>query len=144
MKNNVYGFMVDFEVPMRPVGKGRPRFTRNGHPYTPVATKNAEKVIATYAREAMEGRTRADDVPLALDVEFIFEPPKSWSKKKREEAVAFQLSRRAKPDCDNLEKLCADAMKGIVYADDNQIVETHACKYYGPKNAIRINVREVQ
>ena len=144
MKNNIYGFMVDFEVPMRPVGKGRPRFTRSLHPYTPRATREAEKVVAYYARKAMKDRTQAVGVSLALDVEFVYEPPKSWSKKKREEAINLQLSRRAKPDCDNLEKLCADAMNGIVYADDSQIVETHVCKYYGPKDLIRINVKEVQ
>lgn len=44
MKNNIYGFMVDFTVPIRPVGKGRPRFTRNGHPYAPVDTKNAIRI----------------------------------------------------------------------------------------------------
>lgn len=44
MKNNIYGFMVDFTVPIRPVGKGRPRFTRNGHPYATVDTKNAIRI----------------------------------------------------------------------------------------------------
>ena len=142
MTNN--GFMVDFEVPIRPVGKGRPRFTKNGHPYTPVATQNAEKTIAIYAKRAMRGRAPAESVSLALDVEFVFEPPKSWSQKKRTEAIEYRQPRQAKPDCDNLEKLCADAMNGIVYADDCQLVETHACKYYGEKNAIRINVREAK
>lgn len=36
---------ISFSVPGEPVGKGRPRFTRTGHPYTPGKTESYESLV---------------------------------------------------------------------------------------------------
>lgn len=140
---DAYGFRVEFTVPIRPVGKARPRFTRFGHTYTPDTTRAAEHHVALYATAMMQGIKRAETQPLAVDLEFVFEPPKSWSKKRKREAIRQFLPRKEKPDIDNLEKLVCDAMNGIVYADDNQITELRAVKYYGERDEIKVFVREI-
>lgn len=35
--------MIKIEIEIEPVAKGRPRFTKQGHAYTPAKTKNYEK-----------------------------------------------------------------------------------------------------
>lgn len=143
MNSDAYGFKVEFTVPIRPVGKARPRFTRFGHAYTPDTTRAAEHHVAFYATAMMQGHKRAESQPLAVDLEFVFAPPASWSKKKREEAIRFCKPRKEKPDIDNLGKLVCDALNGIVYADDNQITELRAVKYYGEHDEIKVCVREI-
>lgn len=143
MNSDAYGFKVEFTVPIRPVGKARPRFTRFGHAYTPTTTRSAEAMVAAYAASAMQGRERAEQQALAISLEFVFSPPESWSKKKKAEAIKSCAARCGKPDIDNLEKLVCDALNEIVYADDKQITEIHACKYYGESDEIKICVWEV-
>ena len=36
---------ISFSVPGEPAGKGRPRFTRTGHPYTPGKTESYESLV---------------------------------------------------------------------------------------------------
>lgn len=140
---DAYGFKVEFTVPMRPLGKGRPRFTRRGRAYTPKKTRAAERYVAIFAKEAMREHNRAESQPLAVELECVFAPPASWSKKKREEAIRLCMPRTGKPDIDNLEKLVCDAMNGIVYADDKLITEMRAVKFYGESDEVRVSVREI-
>lgn len=50
----------------------------------------------------------------------------------------------SKPDKDNIEKAVYDAMTGVVWHDDAQVVDGRLIKYYGdvPKTVIKV-VREV-
>jgi len=46
-----------------------------------------------------------------------------------------------RPDIDNLAKAVKDAMKGVVYHDDSQIVEAHLYKIFGgPKIIVQLEV----
>mgnify|MGYP003630863029 CR=1 FL=1 len=118
-----------------PIAKGRPRFAR-GHTYTPKRTIDAENIIKLAAFEAgvekMEG-------PLRLRVTFSMRIPKSWPAQSRKEALEGFIRPTKTPDMDNLIKLVADALNGIAYEDDKQIVEIMAVKKYGePKTIINI------
>ena len=68
-----------------------------------------------------------------------FEPPKSWPKQKREKAIQRKKYPTARPDLDNLWKAVADALNGIAYNDDSQIVVITCRKVYGEK--FRSNVQ---
>lgn len=126
--------MIHLRIPGEPVAKQRPRFSR-GRTYTPQKTLDAEERIAAIARlagvEPMEG-------PLRMTVRAIYEPPKSWSKRKRQAAMGEWKETR--PDRDNIEKLVADALNGIAYADDAQIVTGRTEKMYGQENATIIRI----
>jgi Holliday junction resolvase RusA-like endonuclease len=60
--------------------------------------------------------------------------------------VAIKLfhGTKRKSDWDNFHKLSMDALTGIVWADDSQIMEADVCKFYDPKKPrIEIVVNEL-
>ena len=106
--------ILRFTVPGKPVGKARPRFTRRGVAYTPEKTVRYEAAVRAACIEAMkaQGVHKRVGVPLAIKCEFFFEPPKSWSKKRRTEAADLAPYDQ-KPDGDNLLKIVKDALNGV-------------------------------
>jgi Holliday junction resolvase RusA-like endonuclease len=122
-----------------PVSKGRPRFGR-GKTYTPAKTIAAETFIQLCATQ--KGVPKMMNGPLRLTVTFSMGIPKSWSAKKKAEAELGNIRPTSKPDIDNLIKLVGDALNGIAYKDDSQIVEIQAVKKYGKPQTI-IHIEEV-
>ena len=121
-----------------PVAKQRPKFG-NGHTYTPKKTIEQEDLIKwEYLRQC---RIKFDG-PIEVTCEFVYEPPKSLSKKRRTEMMG--KPRLAKPDNDNLEKLIWDALTGIAYTDDNRIWKNTSSKVYGPEAMTVIHIKETQ
>ena len=121
-----------FHVAGAAISKGRPRFARRGAhviAYTPEKTKTYEAQIKSAALEAMAGgqiTTGAVHVDIVIHVE----PPASWSKKRRAEALDGAIHPMGKPDIDNVTKGILDAMNGIVYADDKQVIQMTVVKRY--------------
>ena len=122
-----------------PVSKGRLRFGR-GKTYTPAKTIAAETFIQLCATQ--KGVPKMMNGPLRLTVTFSMGIPKSWSAKKKAEAELGNIRPTSKPDIDNLIKLVGDALNGIAYKDDSQIVEIQAVKKYGKPQTI-IHIKEV-
>ena len=120
-----------FRVNGEPKGKARPRFTRKGRTYTPSETKRYEQTIKDAALKAamVQGWVKSD-VPLVLHIGAWFAIPKSWSKKKREQAEIGNLYPTTKPDADNIAKVICDAPNDIAYNDDKQIVQCVIRKRY--------------
>lgn len=123
---------ITITVPGVPVPKARARVSiRKGkvRAYTPSKTRDYEDHIRWIAKSSMAGK---DILQFALDVTimFIFSPPKSWSKRKRNKAISGYMHHTVKPDLDNLIKNL-DALNEIVFNDDNQIVKITAKKMYG-------------
>ena len=110
------------------IGKQRARVTRFGT-YTPPETRTMEKAIGWAAKAA--GCT-----PIAgacqLHVAITIEPPASWSRVKRADAHCGRIFPTSKPDLDNCVKLIADALSGIAWLDDSQLIQVIATKIYGP------------
>ena len=59
---------LTFEVPGEPRGKGRPRFTKDGHAYTDSETMAYEKKIIAYYKQAFGGFQWPDSAVIAVDV----------------------------------------------------------------------------
>jgi len=78
--------------------------------------------------------------PLKLALRAVFEPPHSWSKKKTAAAMVGDLRPIGKPDVDNIIKAWGDALEGICYLNDTQIVVVHAQKEYGPQDLVVVTV----
>lgn len=124
---------IEFEAPILPVAKGRPRFTRLGHAFTPEKTRRFERDIATLARAAMAkaGAKKLEGRPFSTSMFFYYAPPKSWTKKKLLELnQKGTMLKATKPDLDNLEKAILDAMNGIVYDDDARQAESFKRKLW--------------
>lgn len=137
-------FMTMFTVFGEPVGKGRPRFAKRGNfvsTYTPQKTKTYEDEIRMMARAAM-GSSEPLDTPVTVAIYIRVGIPKSFSKQKHKDALANIEKPTKKPDADNVLKCFMDAMNGIVYLDDKQVVNIHLTKIYAETPAVEIMVKE--
>ena len=117
---------VTFTVPGIPVGKGRPRFTRDGHTYTPQKTREYEDKVVQYWK-CQSGKGFAAGVPLKAEINGYFPIPKSLSKKRR--AALDGTPHVKKCDADNLAKAILDALNGHAYNDDSAIALLTVRKY---------------
>lgn len=130
-----------FSIPMVPVAWARAG-ARGALRFTPERAAKAKKTVRDYAREAMQ-RRQASVNPMALVARFTFPVPDSWPKWKRVAAFERRLLHTSKPDLDNLTKLLKDAMNGVVYVDDCQIVKLEARKDWGGAGRVEIEVAEL-
>ena len=130
-------------IPGQPQGKGRPRFVRaTGRVYTPAKTESYEATIRLFASQAMAGRALFEArQPLMCLVEARFAVPASWSKRKQAQAYARILHPVGKPDGDNLLKVLGDALNGVVWHDDAQVVMWTCQKVYAYFPGLAVEVR---
>ena len=132
---------VSFTIRGRAIPKERPRVTRQGYAYTPRTTQQFEEWVRTEYRLQCGDFRFPEAAPLVMEVEFYFTPPKSWSKAKQERAIARKKYPTTRPDLDNLWKGVADALNGIAYKDDSQIVAVTCRKMYGAKFCSKVRIR---
>jgi Holliday junction resolvase RusA-like endonuclease len=136
---------VYFVVYGNPVGKGRPRATSRGgfvRMYTDAKTLGFESAVADEARIAMR-EWQAFDTPIQLQLSAYYPIPKSWSKKKRQMAMDGEIHPQVKPDLDNVMKAVLDAMNGVVYVDDSQVINMVATKRYSSDPRVEVYLHEV-
>lgn len=120
---------IRFSVPGAPVAKARPRFTQNGHAYTPDKTRSYEAIVKLCAMKAMKGKKLLTGAIL-LSVTAFFPIPKYFTKAIREKAMSGELWHQKKPDWDNVGKIVSDALNGVVYADDAKVSRAIVEKRY--------------
>lgn len=109
---------IQFTIPGVPVGKGRPRFTRDGHAHTPQKTRDYEdKVVLCW--KCQSGKGFAAGVPLIAHITAYFSVPKRTSKAKR--AAMEGKYHMARPDADNICKAILDALNQHAYPDDSAV-----------------------
>lgn len=126
-----------------PQGKGRPRFSRNGHAYTPERTVTYENNVR-FAYLSEYGREKfPETAQIALEIAAYYGIPKSDSKKKRAAKLANEIRPTKKPDMDNVVKCIADGLNNIAYHDDKQIVSCTVEKYYSEEPRVEVVIREV-
>ena len=114
-------------------GKQRPRASTIGgraRMYTPAETVNAEAHVRQCCLDQV-GQPCLDG-SLSVRVGISVAIPASWSKRKQAAALAGEVKPTSKPDVDNCIKLLADALNGILWRDDAQIVELTVRKSYAP------------
>lgn len=127
-----------------PKGKGRPRF--NGRVvYTPPETKVAECEIQTqFWLQNPLATTIPRDKAVSVRILAFVKIPKSMPKRDRMRAETNELAPTKKPDADNILKLVMDALNGVAYEDDAQVVEVSCEKRYGLAPMTHIAIREVE
>jgi len=126
-------------IPMEPVAKGRPRLGR-GHTYTPQKTVDAEEFIQTVFLEKYPRSSPLLGVNTAIHLEVVFHKtfPKSMSKSARKTAWAT-----SRPDLDNYIKLLTDALNGLAWGDDSQIVSMYIAKKYADAPLIELKAKTI-
>ena len=124
-------YKIELEITGQPIGKGRPRFTKAGHTYTPQKTKEYERRIHAAAWAAMAKHDiEQTDRPVSLEIIAFMDIPKSWSKIKKLEAEYGAISPMSAPDCDNIAKIVGDGLNNTIYADDRQITNLRVKKTF--------------
>lgn len=133
--------VADFVIHAAPTGKARPRVTRFGT-YTPKKTKQYEDLVKSEFISQCIG-VNFGDGPLVIYVKAIYPIPKSVSKSKRMRMISGEIRPKVKPDFDNVCKAVCDALNGLAYNDDAQIVEAHCFKFYGEIPMVFVTIEEV-
>lgn len=137
---------IQFHVPGQPVGKGRPRIGKVGQHarmFTPGKTVSYESTVALSAQQAMQGRGLIEG-PVKVLMRMTLVIPASWSRKKQEQAVAGLIRPTTKPDTDNVIKAIFDAINGVVWRDDVQVVELGVSKVYGTVPGVSVHVSPLE
>ena len=137
--------MLTFEVPGDPHGKGRPKFARRGNfvqTYTDKKTTSYEDLVRFHANIAMVDLAPLESA-VAVYIYIKLAVPKSYSKKRSEACLSGLERPTKKPDWDNVAKSICDAMNGIVYIDDTQIVDAHVTKVYAANAGVDVGVKEI-
>ena len=129
---------------IEPVEQARPRATRMGRGirlYDPKKVSVYKKQLAMmckfqYKQEPLTG-------PLKVELKFFRHVQSSLSKKER--ALRLSGSHRpvVKPDTDNYIKSTLDGLNGLLWEDDNQIVDLIAHKYYSDNPRVEIEVTQL-
>ena len=118
-----------FEIEGKIKGKGRPRFSHYGKfvkAYTPADTASYENLIKLQFR--ISCGDWFSELPLKMKITAIHGIVKSATKK---------------PDADNIVKIICDALNGIAYKDDTQVVELEIKKVYGELEKVIVEIEEI-
>jgi len=130
---------VDFTIPSSPVTKARPRFnTRTGRAFTDDKTRIFENIVSL----AYGSRHYFDDSYITVKIKFKFEIPKSYSKKKRLEAIEGKI-RPTKADIDNYIKAVLDGLNKKAWKDDRYICSIEAEKIYAEEGCIEVSIESI-
>lgn len=125
---------IEFNVSGEPRGKERHRTGRYGT-YTPSKTVKYEKEIQKAFRSKwLFPRTIpfCTKEPLTVHIYAYYKIPKSETKKAKFEMVCNKIKPTKKPDVDNIAKIVMDALNGVAWKDDAQVVNLHVYKVYVP------------
>ena len=137
---------IHFQVEGSPKGKGRPRFSRVGNftkVYTDKQTLSYETMIAAFAKQAI-GATEPLKTPVSVFLYVRLPIPQSYPKKRREACLSGAEKPCKKPDIDNIAKTYLDAMNGVIFKDDTQVIDLHVKKLYSAFAGVNVMVMEVK
>lgn len=134
---------ISVTVTGEPVAQGRPRFNRyTGRAYDPEKSKVYKALVKTMAKKVAPPTPVV--CPVALVIWIYRSIPKSFTKKQRKAIEGGTLRPTTKPDVSNIVKGIEDALNGLWYADDSQIVCSVAGKYYADEPRVHINMKTLE
>ena len=134
---------MEFIVNGKPQGKARARTFYNSQigkmqSITPEQTRSYEDLIR-WSYKASGGKYLGE-APIILQITAEYRVPASWSKRNRELALAGKIYPTVKPDCDNIAKSVLDALNGVAYHDDKQVIGLALQKVYAEQSRLSVNV----
>lgn len=132
-----------FTIPGPAVPQGRPIFTiRGGRRWAvdPPRSREYKAKVRVYAQK--DGRMEPIAGPVILRIQEYRAIPKSWNKSKQAAARSQCLLPTTRPDMDNIEKSVMDALNGIAWNDDAQVVQKFAMKVYSDDPRVVVEIEE--
>ena len=138
---------MKFIVEGKPQGKARARTFYNKRmgkmqSITPIQTKSYEDLIR-WSYKAAGGKYLGEKT-LQVNIQAFYPIPKAFSKVKTNDAINGDIRPTSKPDCDNIVKVVLDALNGVAYYDDKQVVAVSCNKYYGVRGYLQIAIEELR
>lgn len=138
--------IVCFTVPGEPTGKGRPKFDTRGK-YPRAITPRKTETYESYVRAAYAQQCNNYFFPRESALAFVaiaYKPiPKSASKRRVELMRLNRIMPGKKPDWDNVGKIVCDALNGVAFHDDAQIVDGRTIKRYADVPRVEVVIVEV-
>jgi len=129
---------ISLTIPGPPVGKQRARVCRSGHAFTPAKTVNYEALVKqTFAAKYPDFVPMPGPVRMILSIYLM--PSKKTQRKLKE---GIRVYPTIKPDISNVLKSIEDALNGLAYVDDKQIISVYAEKKYSQRPCVEIIVAE--
>ncbi|WP_347975356.1 RusA family crossover junction endodeoxyribonuclease [Limosilactobacillus fermentum] len=136
-----------FKFDIEPVEQARPRATRFGKGirlYDPEKVAIFKRQLGMLAKQQMLDRgLEPFDGPLEVCMEFHRPVQASLSQKERARRLSGVHRPTVKPDLSNYIKALEDGLNGIIWVDDNRIVQIVAEKKYSDRPCIVIEVNKV-
>ena len=132
---------IKLNIPIKPTPHQSVRVTRTGHTYQPKKISDYKNDLKELVREQLPSGfclIEANTPIFITKLHYVFEYPKSFSKAKRD-SITYKVT---KPDLhDNLNKALFDALEGVVWERDQNVVSiNNLCKIYGETNQIIIEI----
>lgn len=134
--------LIKFEIPGKVKAKQSFKIGRNGFKYTPSDMKEYANWVRLCFKYVYPEHLPSVfyETPLKMIINVSFAIPKSFSKKKREQALKGEIKPMVKPDCDNISKNICDALNGIAFPDDKQIVTLEVNKFYADEEKAEVTI----
>jgi len=142
--------MIRLTIPGEPIGKARPRVypvkMRSGRVVHRGVTPEKTVRFETQIRERFAS-VYPNHVPLTcavrMEVRAFFSIPRSASVARAESMRQNRIHVMKRPDVDNCLKIVADALSGLAYRDDAQIIWADIRKQYSETPRLEITVSEL-
>jgi len=133
----------EFVVMGDPQGKARARVA-NGHAYTPKKTVEYEREVKlAYLTKYRDAPRYEKGVPVAVTIYAYLRIPASCIKSKQDKMRRGEIRPTKVPDTDNIAKCCMDALNGLAWDDDSQVVKLHVFKLYNGNPLVRVMMDEI-
>jgi Holliday junction resolvase RusA-like endonuclease len=125
-------YYIKFEIPGKVKAKQSFKIGRNGFKYTPADVKEYANWVRLCFNYVYPNHLPSVffEKQLRVTIDCYFAIPKSFSKIKRKRIETGLVRPQVKPDCDNIAKQINDALNGIAFPDDKQIVSLEVNKHY--------------
>ena len=131
--------MIMFPIDIEPMGAVRMTQRSKWTDKTAQRYLSYKRYIGAVAKQHFKEPV---DKPIGITIAFYYPIPKKWSKAKKAEANDQGIVPVVKPDIDNCIKGVFDALNGIAWKDDNQVVEVRSLKLYSITPMIIVTIKE--